>query len=44
MVEQHLTLKLTPYESFNNDTLKKVLSAVDNVTPVYAYDESYLVH
>jgi diaminopimelate decarboxylase len=35
---------LTPYDTFTKDTLHKVLSVVDNVTPVYVYDEGYLVH
>jgi len=36
------TLSQTPFEHFNQDTLEKVLKAVDNVTPVYVYSEAYL--
>lgn len=32
----------TPFDTFNSDTLSKVLEAVDQVTPVYVYSEAYL--
>ena len=36
--------KITPYDTFNQATLDKVLAAVNNVTPAYVYSEDYLVH
>lgn len=42
MVEH--SIRLTPFDTFTTDTLDKVLSTVDHVTPVYVYDEAYLVH
>jgi hypothetical protein len=34
--------QVTPFETFTKDTLNQVLSAVDNMTPVYVYSEDYL--
>lgn len=33
----------TPFETFDRPLLSALLEAVDNVTPVYAYSEAYLL-
>ena len=36
---EHSATAKTPFDTFNQDTLSKVLEAVDHVTPVYVYSE-----